>query len=193
MKYLPLTALSALGILLVSCEHQQQTETSRFGYQGTQTAQQPTPGPGPTVDLSQSQHGQHTSPPASTHQQITGPVVTDPPPAGGTTPPPPTPTTDPTTPPSSQPSGALAGGPDPTQPPAQDPTPSVTPEPEPEPETTPVTVREGDDFPYGIKVPGRDGYVYSPYDRDAGWVDVRQIPPGRLVECPYTNQAFRVP
>lgn len=48
------------------------------------------------------------------------------------------------------------------------------------------------DFPYGIKVTGKQGMVYSPYSK-VGWVDVGEMPTGIKVKCPYTGQVFRVP
>jgi hypothetical protein len=48
-------------------------------------------------------------------------------------------------------------------------------------------------LPYGTPVIGEKGYVYSPYAPDKGKVDVREIPSGTKVECPYTQKVFRVP
>ena len=49
------------------------------------------------------------------------------------------------------------------------------------------------ELPYGVPVPGKKGFVYSPYDKSAGFVDVRDIGPGTKVRCPYTGKIFRVP
>jgi hypothetical protein len=50
------------------------------------------------------------------------------------------------------------------------------------------------EYLYGIPVPGRDGMVYSPYNKDAGYIDVRHMKPGALAEDPYTpGKLFRVP
>lgn len=57
----------------------------------------------------------------------------------------------------------------------------------------PVASKPKDDYPYGIPVPGKDGMVYSPFDKEAGYVDVRNMKPGALVEDPYTKKLFRVP
>lgn len=89
-----------------------------------------------------------------------------------------------------------------TVPPAPPTAPTVTDTPKPKPPQTgttskpidpPVASKPKDDYPYGIPVPGKDGMVYSPYDKEAGYVDVRNMKPGALVEDPYTKKLFRVP
>jgi len=47
--------------------------------------------------------------------------------------------------------------------------------------------------PYGVKVPGKTGFVYSPFDKTAGVVDVQGMAPGTKVKCPYTGKVFIVP
>lgn len=47
--------------------------------------------------------------------------------------------------------------------------------------------------PFGTRVPGRAGFVYSPYGDKLQLVDVSGIAPGVRVECPYSKQEFRVP
>ncbi|MEM6910651.1 MAG: hypothetical protein AAF555_03630 [Verrucomicrobiota bacterium] len=50
------------------------------------------------------------------------------------------------------------------------------------------------EYPFGIPVPGKDGLVYSPYSKDQGYVDVRGLRAGDLVEDPYKpGQFFKVP
>ncbi|CAN5541429.1 hypothetical protein BH09VER1_BH09VER1_24170 [soil metagenome] len=47
-------------------------------------------------------------------------------------------------------------------------------------------------IPYGTPVPGKPGYVVSPFNQ-TGYVDVRGFPPGTEVKCPYTSKVFLVP
>jgi len=68
--------------------------------------------------------------------------------------------------------------------------PAVTATPPPVAATPPPAASE---LPYGVPVPGKKGFVYSPYDKSAGFVDVRDIGPGTKVRCPYTGKIFRVP
>ena len=50
-----------------------------------------------------------------------------------------------------------------------------------------------EDLPFGISIPGKKGYVYSPYVDNKQQVDVTDIPTGTKVKCPYTGKVFRVP
>lgn len=56
--------------------------------------------------------------------------------------------------------------------------------------TTPPTTSQ---TPYGKPVPGKKGFVFSPFDEKAGMIDVRDYTPGQKVRDPYTNKIFLVP
>lgn len=49
------------------------------------------------------------------------------------------------------------------------------------------------DMPYGIPVPGKQGFVTSPFAPEAGYVDVRKFPPGTEVKDPFSGRIFRAP
>jgi hypothetical protein len=49
------------------------------------------------------------------------------------------------------------------------------------------------DAPFGIPVPGKKGFVTSPFSPDGNFVDVHAFPPGAEVKDPYTGKIFRVP
>lgn len=48
-------------------------------------------------------------------------------------------------------------------------------------------------IPTAIPVPGKPGFVMSPYDKDKGYIDVRGFPAGTEVKDPYSGQPFLVP
>jgi hypothetical protein len=57
----------------------------------------------------------------------------------------------------------------------------------------PSTPKPSTSYPMGIVIPGKKGFVKSPYAEYAEPVDVRGYPPGTAVRCPYTNKIFIVP
>ena len=89
------------------------------------------------------------------------------------------------TPPASAPDTSTP--PAPTTPPTTAATEPVTPPP-----PAPSTSSAPEQMPFGLPVPGKKGFVYSPFDKTQ-MVDVRGIPPGKKVRCPYTSKIFLVP
>ncbi len=64
------------------------------------------------------------------------------------------------------------------------------------PSSTPpasTSVAEKTSLPYAKPVPGKAGYVYSPYDKNGGYVDVTGFAPGSKVKDPYSGKVFLVP
>ena len=48
-------------------------------------------------------------------------------------------------------------------------------------------------YPTAKVVPGKPGYVFSPYDPNGGYVDVNGFTPGSKVKDPYSGKIFLVP
>ena len=58
---------------------------------------------------------------------------------------------------------------------------------------TRATSKKGDDFRYGVPVPGKKGFVTSPYSPDSGYIDVRGFQPGTPVKDPYSGKIILTP
>ncbi|HWM26060.1 MAG TPA: hypothetical protein VNP98_14690 [Chthoniobacterales bacterium] len=67
-------------------------------------------------------------------------------------------------------------------------TPKSSPSPAPRSVTAPAT-----SYPTAKAVPGKPGYVFSPYDPNGGYVDVSGFSPGSKVKDPYSGKIFLVP
>jgi hypothetical protein len=49
------------------------------------------------------------------------------------------------------------------------------------------------DVPYAIPVPGKQGFVTSPFAPESGYIDVHQFASGTAVKDPFTGRVFRTP
>jgi hypothetical protein len=56
-----------------------------------------------------------------------------------------------------------------------------------------ATSKKGDDLRYGTPVPGKQGFVTSPFSPQSGYIDVRGFAPGTPVKDPYTGKIFLTP
>ncbi|MEO7932656.1 MAG: hypothetical protein ABIT76_05810 [Chthoniobacterales bacterium] len=85
----------------------------------------------------------------------------------------------------------------PTPKPSPKPTPKVKASPTPKPVTEatpkPTPAESNEPPPFASPVPGKKGYVTSPFSPGAGFIDVTGLPPGSLAKDPYSGKAFRVP
>ena len=108
-------------------------------------------------------------------------------PAPKTTPPPVAKTT-PKTEPKKEPAPTVAANTAPTKP-AADPTPKLEPKTEPAPAPQAAAPK----LPFGAPIPGRPGFVNSPFAEKHQLVDVTGLSVGTEVKCPYTGKLFRVP
>jgi hypothetical protein len=84
--------------------------------------------------------------------------------------------------------------------------PRTTVKPSPSPKTSPATVTEKSkpspspsrttktqSLPTAKPVPGKPGYVFSPFDPSGGYVDVTGYTSGQKVKDPYSGKIFLVP
>jgi len=69
---------------------------------------------------------------------------------------------------------------------------AATPRPSATPRTS-STTNTAAQFPVAKPVPGKPGYVFSPYDPNGGYVDVTGYPSGSKVKDPYSQKIFLVP
>jgi hypothetical protein len=58
---------------------------------------------------------------------------------------------------------------------------------------TRASAKKGEDIPYGTPVPGKQGFVTSPFSPNSGYVDVRGFAPGTPVKDPYSGKIFLTP
>jgi hypothetical protein len=84
---------------------------------------------------------------------------------------------------------------------------TTAPPPTPAPKSSPVTVTEKSkpspspsrttstqsQLPTAKPVPGKPGYVFSPFDASGGYVDVTGYTSGQKVKDPYSGKIFLVP
>ncbi len=82
--------------------------------------------------------------------------------------------------------------PEQTPPPTTGETKPAAPETKPPPAVPEQPVKTGE-IPYAKPVPGKPGFVFSPYDQYKGYIDVRGFPPGTEVKDPYSGKSFLVP
>ncbi|MEP6671795.1 MAG: hypothetical protein ABJF10_21725, partial [Chthoniobacter sp.] len=95
-------------------------------------------------------------------------------------------------PPSSTTDIANNAAPDENQP--DKPPADVKPAPDkPQAPAVPETPPAKGEIPYAKPVPGKPGFVFSPYDQYKGYIDVRGFPPGTEVKDPYSGKSFLVP
>gem|GEM_PF-2262092 len=62
-----------------------------------------------------------------------------------------------------------------------------------DPALMPVAERLRSEAPVASTVPGRPGYVVSPFSPGSGYVDVNGLAPGTQARDPYTGRIFTVP
>ena len=71
--------------------------------------------------------------------------------------------------------------------------PTATPRISSTPHTISSKASATSELPYAKPVPGKSGYVFSPFDPNGGYVDVTGYSPGQKVKDPYSGKIFLVP
>lgn len=78
-----------------------------------------------------------------------------------------------------------------SQPPQHTESPAAAPRPSATPRSS--SSSSAAQFPVAKPVPGKPGYVFSPYDPNGGYVDVTGYQSGSKVKDPYSQKIFLVP
>ena len=65
--------------------------------------------------------------------------------------------------------------------------------PKPSPSAPRTVTNQPTQYPTAKVVPGKPGYVFSPYDQSGGYVDVTGYASGSKVKDPYSGKVFLVP
>jgi hypothetical protein len=61
------------------------------------------------------------------------------------------------------------------------------------PATPPAAPSAPAEIPFATRIPGKAGFVKSPFDLNGQAIDVRDFQSGQKARCPYTGKVFRVP
>jgi uncharacterized coiled-coil protein SlyX len=61
------------------------------------------------------------------------------------------------------------------------------------PAPAPVAPVAPAEIPVATRIPGKPGFVKSPFDTNGQPIDVRDFQSGQKAKCPYTGKVFRVP
>jgi hypothetical protein len=78
-------------------------------------------------------------------------------------------------------------------PPVRETEPETQPPPAPTPRATPRVTSNEAQFPVAKPVPGKPGFVYSPFESNGTMIDVTGYSSGQKVKDPGTNKIFIVP
>lgn len=149
-----------------------------------QVKAQPSPAPASkSLDQAPTPKLLATTPPAAPPKPQPAPA------ASASTPPAPAPKTTPPPLVKTEPQKELA----PTVAANTKPAPEPAPKIEPKKEPAPAPQAAAPKLPFGSPIPGRPGFVNSPYAEKHQLVDVTGLAVGTEVKCPYTGKLFRVP